>query len=215
MVKVIRHSIDNVPVAALWRGFLAGAAAFGAELPSALSASALDDIDAQDIVARALAEIANACASRGQCLAGDEIVPAGFEITLDPCGATIAFGSGRSAIVLVLDPRGKSRIDVGLRFADDEMVDAAGARESAQKRYDVTFAATFTSMLTDTQKATIDALIDDAVHGEDDHDARYRLARLASDAAGLGDALDTRDERVILAAHDRVLAARDALEEES
>lgn len=68
-------------------------------------------------------------------------------------------------------------------------------------------------MLSDAQKnAVVDAMIDDAVHGETDHDEHYRLSRLAG-AIGLRDELRDWTDREKLAAGDRVLAARDALDD--
>lgn len=59
----------------------------------------------------------------------------------------------------------------------------------------------------------IERMIAAAIDKDDGHDARYRLARLAEDVVGLGDALDTRDEATVLAASDRVSSARDSIEE--
>lgn len=142
----ITHTIKAVTLSALWRGFLAGAKGWGADLPSALPVDLLDSTGAVTAAFRLVLSAVGAAAS-ARDVDSSEIVPAGFEVSIDPCRMTVTFGSGRSAIALMLSRYGESRIDIGLRFADEEMIDPEGARASAQHRYDLAYAAAFPGAL--------------------------------------------------------------------
>lgn len=117
----------------LWRAFLAGAGAFGADLPRLTSRA----IPPEPPAAAAAICAAVLAAAIGRTVGRDEIVPAGFEIEITPCAFWVRFGSGRSAIAMMVALDGaESYVITGERFPEAEMQDPAGAKVSAQQRHD-------------------------------------------------------------------------------
>ena len=132
-MKTTTDTIKGAPLAALWRGFLAGASPWGADLPTALRPDLLDSI-AEAVAAFPVILSAVAAVAVAREVNETEEVPAGFRVEVNPCRLTIEFGSGRSVIALHVSRYGDSTLEIGLCFYHDEMTDPGGARASAEHR---------------------------------------------------------------------------------
>lgn len=138
-INTVTYTVTHTSLSALWRGFIAAAAAFGADLPTALHPDALEGQTPEDAFGVVLTEIASA--AEGRHVHEDEIVPAGFEIEISPGWLGVKFGSGRSAALLRVSRYGESCLEIGVQYPADEMLDPDSAVASAQRRYDAAVAA--------------------------------------------------------------------------
>ena len=145
-MNTLIETTGRLPIYLAWIGFAAGAGAFGADLPSQLGESAESliphDASGADALAKIAVEVARVSAERS--VDADEVTPAGFQISVDPSGARIAFGSGRSCIEMVIDLRGGTAVlRFGLHAFEHELTDLASARESVEHRRVAAMAAMY------------------------------------------------------------------------
>ena len=136
-MNTIVDTAGRLPIYLAWIGFVAGAGAFGADLPAQLGDSAESliphDASGVDALAKIAGEVARVSAERS--VDHDEVTPAGFRIAVDPAGARITFGSGRSCVEMVIDLRGgTATLRFGLYAFEHEIDDLPRARESAERR---------------------------------------------------------------------------------
>lgn len=131
------ETTGRLPIYLAWIGFVAAAGAFGADLPAQLGDTAESLIPHYATGVEALAKIAGEIArvSAERSVDADEVTPAGFGIAVDPLGATITFGSGRSCVTMATDLRGgTATLRFGLYAYEHELTDLASARESVERR---------------------------------------------------------------------------------
>jgi hypothetical protein len=145
-MNTLIETTGRLPIYLAWIGFVAGACAFGADLPSQLGDSAESLIPHHASGAEALAKIAGEVArvSAERSVDADEVTPAGFQIAVAPSVACITFGSGRSCVEMAIDLRGGTAVlRFGLYAHEHELTDLASARESVERRRVAAMAAMY------------------------------------------------------------------------
>ena len=112
-----------------WRAFLAGAAHFGADLPTMLVGRAVEVTPAG-----ILAAIGEVSREREATIEAGEMGVASFTIDMGPLVFAIRFGSGRSGIELRLVPSG-AVVTSGVYYRPEEIGEFDSAWNSAEMRH--------------------------------------------------------------------------------